>query len=235
MTSTTGYDGRPGLVDRLGLASGAAWVVLILVGNGMTESGVPTEDSPVAAQQYFELLRNGSHRLGIALEMLGMCLMLVFLARAYAVLRDAEGRGGWLAGLALTGGLTTMAVKIGSIAPYLVGLAVRDLSGEQALLMQRLGDGAFLVTCMTSGLLVLGIAGSALRSGILPRWLAWLGFPIGALAVFGSLAVDDLDGSPGVPGFLLGLLWIAAISVLLAVRGHAVVEVTGREAVLAPA
>ena len=74
-------------------------MVLILVGNGMTESGAPLEDTPAASQAYFQLQQTGSHRLAIALELLGFCLMIVFLARLYVVLRDAEGRGGWLSSL----------------------------------------------------------------------------------------------------------------------------------------
>jgi hypothetical protein len=213
------------------------WVISILVGNSLTESGAPTEDTPAAAKAYFALQHTGSHRAGIALELFGFCLMVVFLARLHAVLRDAEGPGGWLSSLALGGGLVTAAVKIGSAAPYVVGFAVPDLSGEQAQLALRLGDAAFLVSAMTSGLLVLGAAGSALSSGVLPRWLAFLGVPIGALAVLGSLSPTSLDGGPGVPGFLLGLLWLGSISVVLAVRGDAAVAAlaSGREAVPARA
>lgn len=207
-----------GVVGRLGLASGAGWVALVLVGNSLTEADAPTGRTPEAAAAYFSLLRSGSHQVGVSLELLGFCLMAVFVARLFTVLRDAEGPGRWLSGLALVGGLTTLAVKLGSAAPFVVGLAVTDLPAEQARLLLDLNDAAFLIAAMTSGLLVLGTAGCALGSGLLPRWLAVLGLPIGALAVLGSLAPTSLDGGPGVPGFLLGLLWLAAVSVLLAVR-----------------
>lgn len=229
------YDGKSGSLGRLGFAAGAAWVVCILVGNGMTESGAPLDDTPAAALAYFQLQQTGSHRFAIGLELLGFCLMVVFLARLHAALRDAEGPGGWLSGLALAGGLTTVAVKLASAAGIFVGLGVDDLTGEQAQLLLRLGNGAFLVAAMTSGLLVLGAAGSALESGLLPHWLGLLGLPIGLLAVFGSLAPTSLDGGPGVAGFLLGLLWLAGVSVLLAARRDPVREFPGREAVHAGA
>lgn len=231
------YGGRAGALGRLGALAGVAWVVLILVGNGMTESGAPLDDTPAASQAYYQLQQTGSHRFAIALELLGFCLMIVFIARLYAVLREAEGRGGWLSSLALAGGLTTVAIKLGSGAGMVIGLSVDDLPAEQAQLLLRLGDGAFLVSAMTSGVFVLGVAGSALVSGLLPKWLAVLGLPIGLLAVFGSLAPSSLDGGPGVPGFLLGLLWLAAVSVLLAVRGDGVApaEASSREAVPARA
>lgn len=210
-------------------------MVLVLVGNGLTEAGAPLEDTPAAATQYFALLRTGSHRVGLGLELLGFCLLVVFLAKLFAELREAEGSRGWLAGLALTGGLTTVAIKLASAAPVLVGLAIEDLSGEQALLLTRLNNAAFMVTAMTSGLLVLGAAGSALTSGLLPRGLAWAGLPIGALAVLGSLAPSSLDGGPGILGFLLGLLWLAAASVMLAVRRAPRSVLSSHEAVLATA
>ena len=69
---------------------------------------------------------------------------------------------------------------------------------------------------MTSGVLRCWASpGLPSVSGVLPRWLAVLGLPIGALAVFGSLAPSSLDGGPGVPGFLLGLLWLGVVSVML--------------------
>lgn len=228
-------DGNAGSLGRLGFASGAAWVVLILVGNGITESGAPLDDTPAAALAYLQLQQTGSHRFGIGLELLGFCFMVVFLARFHAALRRAEGPDGWLSGLALAGGLTTVAVKLSSAAGIVVGLSVDGLSGEQAQLLLRLGNGAFLVAAMTSGLLVLGAAGSALESGLLPRWLGLLGLPIGSLAVLGSLAPSSLDGGPGVAGFLLGLLWLAAVSVVLTARRGPSRVAPGREAVHAGA
>jgi hypothetical protein len=162
--------------------------------------------------------------------------MAVFVGRLYAVLRDAEGQAGWLARVALIGGAVTLSVKLGSAAPYLVGHATVDtLSGEQARVLLDLGDAAFLISAMTSGILVLAAALSGLQSGLLPRWLAWGGVVAGALAILGSLQPFSLDGGPGVVGFLLGLLWLAAVSVLLTVRPERVTRSPGREAALATA
>lgn len=227
-------DSKTALLGRLGFAAGTAWVVCILIGNSMTESGAPLDDTPAAALAYLELQQTGLHRFAIGLELFGFCLMVVFLARLHAALRDAEGPGAWLPGLALAGGVTTVAIKLGSAAGIVVGLSVA-LPGEQAQLLLRLGNAAFLVAAMTSGLLVLGTAGSALASGLLPRWLALVGLPLGLLAVLGSLAPSSLDGTPGVAGFLLGLLWLGGIGALLACRQQPATRIAGREAVHAAA
>jgi hypothetical protein len=213
-----------------------AFVALILVGNSLTEAGAPTARTPEAALAYLRAQDDTGSRLGIGLELLGFALLAFFIARLYAALREAEGPGGWLARVALVGGVVTLAVKLGSAAPYLVGHAtVETLSGEQARVLLDLGDAAFLVSAMTSGILVLGAALSALQSGLLPRWLAWVGVAAGALAVLGSLQPFSLDGGPGVLGWLLGLLWLAAVSVTLTARPEPVGRAAGREAALASA
>lgn len=228
------YDGRAPALGRLGALTGAAWVVCILTGNSLVESGMPTEDTPQAASTYMDLLSTGQHRAGLALELFGFCLLLAFVARLHAALRDAEGPGAWLPGVALTAGISLASVKVASGAGLVIGLSVDDLTGEQAQLLLRLGDATFLITAMLAGVLVLGTAGSALASGLLPRGLAWVGVPLGALAVFGSLFPSSLDGGPGIPGFLLGLLWLAAVSILLATRSAAS-SGAGREGALARA
>ena len=66
-------------------------MVCILVGNSLTESGVPEDNGPADALAYFALLHGGSHQAGLALELVGFCLMVVFVARLHTALRDAEG------------------------------------------------------------------------------------------------------------------------------------------------
>jgi hypothetical protein len=221
---------------RLGFAAGAAWVAAILVGNSLTEAGAPTGDGGDAAVQYFARFDGGAPLAGIGLELLGFALLVVFLGRLHAALRDAEGPGGWWSGVALVGGVTTLSVKLATVAPVVAGIAaVETLEGPQALLLRQVGDAGFLVSAMTSGLLVLGAAASALSSGLLPRPLAWAGVPIGLLAVLGSLRPTSLEGGPGVLGFLLGLLWLAVVSVLLAWRSPARASEAGQQAVLARA
>jgi hypothetical protein len=228
-------EGRGGL-SRLGFAAGAAWVVAILVGNSLTEAGAPAGGGGDAALAYFARFDGGGPLLGVSLELFGFALLVVFLGRLHAALRDAEGPGGWWSGVALVGGVTTLAVKLATVAPVVAGIAAAEtLAAPQALLLQQIGDAGFLISALTSGLLVLGAAASALSSGLLPRPLAWAGVPIGLLAVLGSLRPTSLEGGPGVPGFLLGLLWLAAVSLLLAWRDPAARQGAGQQAVLAPA
>lgn len=229
-------DVRADRLGRIGFLAGALWVVLILVGNGLTESGAPQERTGAAALAYFERFGSGTPLLGIGLELLGFALMAVFLGRLHAALRAAEGPGGWWSGVALVGGVTTLAVKLATVSPALVGIAAWEtLDAGQAQLLVQIGDAGFLLSAMTMGVFVIGVGASGLASGLLPRALAWSGIAFGLLAVLGSLRPTSLDGGPGVGGFLLGLLWIGAVSLLLAVRDSAALPAPGQPAVPASA
>lgn len=224
-------DGNGRLVGRLALGAGAAWVVCILVGNSLTESGAPEERGGAAALEYFARFAGGTPLLGIGLELFGFALLAVFLGRLHAVLRDAEGPGGWWSGVALAAGITTLSVKLATVAPGIVGIAaVETLDEGQAQLLQQVGDAGFLLSAMTSGVLVLAVAASTVQTRLLPRPMGWFGLVVGLLAVLGSLRPTSLDGGPGVLGFVLGLLWLGAVSVLLAVRGPQTAAVAGHEA-----
>lgn len=201
---------------RFGAAAGIGFVVLLLVGNGLTEAGAPTADTDEAALEYLQLLATGSNRIGLAMELLGFGLMAAFIARLHSALRDAEGPGAWLPGFALIGGVLTLAVKLSWGAGTLAALWQRDeIDAAAAALLLDVGDAAFLVTCATFGLLLLGAGASAFSSGLLPRWLSIGGIVAGGVASLGLLATDSLDAGPGIIGWLLGLVWVVATSIVL--------------------
>lgn len=57
-------------------------------------------------------------------------------------------------------------------------------------------------------LLVGAISVAALRYGVLPRWLGWVGFPVAVL----------LPTAVGFVGFLVLMAWVLAVSAVLALR-----------------
>ena len=92
-----------GISARLAAASGAFYVVVIIVG-----AEIINGDGPLA-------------RVGYGLVVLGFAAFVVFLAFLHRVLRDAEGPGGWVAALALGAGLLHSAVRFDAQAPRIVG------------------------------------------------------------------------------------------------------------------
>ena len=117
---------------------------------------------------------------GLSLELLGWVALVMFLGYLYRVLQRAEGPDGWLAPVAFGSGLIMVCIKLGSVAPLMAAWYRRDdLTVATATTLSDLGDALFVVSGWATGLLVASAAGSALVSGVLPRWLGWFGMVSG--------------------------------------------------------
>lgn len=170
-------------------ASGVAFVVLMLVGNTLAEEG-------------------GNPVLGVSLELLGLAALACFVA--YIATLGAHRV--WARNLALVAGITTLAVKLASAAPYLA--VERGVLGQEvAAGLIAINDAAFVVSWFPHGLLVIGLAIAALQAARLPRAVSWLGVVIG-VGCMAAVAIPTAE--PFVIPFLLSLLWIIAASILLA-------------------
>ena len=178
-----------GSFSRLGAASGAGFIVLVLAGGD--------SDSTVA----------------VVLELAGLVLIVPFLAYLRSVLRAAEGPEGWLASCAFGAGLVDVTIKMGSIAP---GKAADSFGSEtpvhQALV--EMNSIAFIVTLLPLGVMMAAVAAVALRFGGLPRWLGWMAAVISPLLLVNGMFLTSADG----PAFLLFMLWILLASIVLTVR-----------------
>ena len=111
------------LRDRIGAATGAAFVALILVGNQMASGGSAESAHPTGEQ----VLRDVAHQAssatftaGFVLEGLGFVAFIGFLGYLADILRrriPGRGPGGIAAGAAIVSGAVMLAVKLGSVAP----------------------------------------------------------------------------------------------------------------------
>jgi hypothetical protein len=144
---------------------------------------------------------------------------ILFLGVLYGVLRRAgdDTRGGGLPAAALAGGIVFVALEA-------VGFAVEILYPAA---LQRFGvfepDAAFVLVSLTlsswlyhfcqvgASAMVLVTSLVALETGVLPRWLALAGLVVALLTLLHFLV-------PLVAA-LVGLLWIAAVSVLMLTGG----------------
>ena len=189
--------------QRLALASGAIYVVAILIGNGLYEQGA-----------------GPAHTVGLAMEILGFTAFLVFLGALYRTVRRVEGPDGWLATTALGAGLVTIAVKLGSVAPLMAAnLRADELTSDLARTLDDLGAAAWVISGYTSGIFVAACGAAVLATGVLPRWLGYVGVVVGVLTIAaGTAGVVDPGGYVPVP-YLLSLLWVLGASATMAVRG----------------
>jgi hypothetical protein len=210
---------------RLGGIFGLLAVVVMIPAYLVGHPDAP--GSPQEASAYFEagigtfVFSNG------VLPLFHVFFFILFLGVLYGVLRgagdDAQGVGGvGLPAAALAGGIVFVGLEA-------VGFAVEILYPAA---LQRFGvfepDAAFVLVSLTlsswlyhfcqvgASAMVLVTSLVALETGVLPRWLALAGFVVALLTLLHFLL-------PLVAA-LVGLLWIAVVSVLMLTGG---VEPTG--------
>jgi hypothetical protein len=178
--------------------------------------------SPQEASGYFEagigtfVFSNG------VLPLFHVFFFILFLGVLYGVLRgagdDAQGVGGvGLPAAALAGGIVFVGLEA-------VGFAVEILYPAA---LQRFGvfepDAAFVLVSLTlsswlyhfcqvgASAMVLVTSLVTLETGVLPRWLALAGFMVALLTLLHFLLP--------LLAALVGLLWIAVVSVLMLTSG----------------
>lgn len=205
--------------DRAGAGCGAAYVLLVGFGNDMaTTSGNDPHPSGQADLAAFSAVPTAVERVGFAMEIVGMLTFVFFLGWFVSFLR---GRGGaaWLGTAAGIAGGVTLAVKLASVMPMTAGMLDHDeLSATQARLLTDMNGAAFVVTFLTFGTFLLASGLAILAGGALGRVAGWSAVLIGGACVTVTTlsGIDPVATNP-VP-FLLGLLWVLATGIRLAVR-----------------
>jgi len=79
--------------------------------------------------------------------------------------------------------------------------------------LENVAEVAFFLYAFLLGIFVVSAAASALRSGVLARWLAWVGVALGGAAILLG-AIAPAEGW-SIPPMMLSLVWIIAVSVSL--------------------
>lgn len=214
----TGATGHLRRGDRLGTAAGAAFVVCILAGNSMTETVAGQDPSPAGtAAELVAQAGSGVVRAGLALELVGL-LLLVWFAATVAALGWRRSGAGALPVLVAGAGLLVAAVKLASAAPYLAALTADGLSDEVRHALVETNGAAFVLTWLPYAVLV-GTAAVVLRAaGLVGRVLTGLGLVLAGLGLAVAL-VGFTSPATAVPvPFLLSLLWTLAVSMRVSVR-----------------
>lgn len=222
--------------DRIGAASGAAYVALILVGNGIATGNGQQSNDPTGQQvlQYADQAAHSSvAAVGQAMEVLGFVALAFFIAWLVPTLRRAGGPAPWLSNVVLLGGVGTLAVKIATIAPEAAIDAGRQtLDPGIAKALYDISGAGFVVSFIPFAILMLGLGGAVLTTGILGRFAGWSAIVLGVAGLAVVVTAQSLDANP-MP-FMLGLLWLLVVSVRLAWRGPRRARVAPTDA-LAPA
>jgi hypothetical protein len=149
---------------------------------------------------------------GLSLDILGSLAFVVFAGRLWGTLRQAEGAPAWLSTSAFGAALLAVA---GSFVDKTIFAAIFSQAGGG--LEPSVAAALYAAVAASFGLfsafvgLFIGLAAAVvLQTGVLPRWLGWVGIVVFALSVVG-VAVADI----GFLAFPLVLLWMIAASLLV--------------------
>jgi hypothetical protein len=211
--------------DRMAAATGALFVVLIMIGNQISMSGATQSTHPSGAAVLRDAARQAastSATVGFVLEFLGFLAFMAFLGYLLDARRRTAGPGvnTFAAGTAVLAGLTMLIVKLASVAPAGALLMDRStLSPETAQALNDMNGVSFVLSWLPFAVFVGAAAVGLYRSTLVGRPTMIIGAVIGTVGLaLALLGLQDPLGGGNPIGWLLGLLWTLVVSVRLAVR-----------------
>jgi hypothetical protein len=210
--------------DRIGAALGAAFVVLIFVGNAMNTAGTDQSGHPSGVQVLKDVTHqhvSGGASVGFVLEILGFVAFFGFLGYLADLLRrpGTAGRSRGPAVTALVAAVTMLAIKLGSGVPMTVlDLDRHTLSPQLAQLLNDFGSAAFVLSWLPFAIFV-GAMAVALRGiGAVGKPTAYIGLFLGVVGVALTLVgMRDITNANPM-AFLLAMLWLVVVCVRFAVK-----------------
>jgi hypothetical protein len=165
-----------------GVAAVVFWVVgFLIVGN------TTNHDEAVKILAAYKA-HDDKILIGTVIFLLGVICFFFFLGALRSRLLAAEGGEGGLTAVAFAGGVATAVMLALAPATDAAGALNQDhldLSGANA--MHKLGDAFFLGAEYLLPVLLFATALIALRTAVLPKWLAWLTIVIGVVLLVGPI------------------------------------------------
>jgi hypothetical protein len=197
---------------RLGGICGILFVILLIPGIFAARPDVP--DASLSARQVLDYFdhKQGALLIGNGLSFIfAAFFFLWFLGVLHSVLRNAEGGETGLSSVALAGGLMFVALETAGASVEIVHPATTsrfenfEPDAQLAFASQALSGWLYSFAWVGMAVLISATSVAALRTGFLPKWLAWVGLVAALVAVLKFL----------VPHATLALLWILVVSVLM--------------------
>ena len=203
-------------LERWAPLGGIIFVVLMVVGT-MFVADVPDPDAP--QQQLATYLAYSSNHtrniMGAYIWVIGALAFLWFVTRLRSVLRGAEGGTGALSNLVFGAGVVFAAAWMVSAAAFAAVAYAVELRGATVSdpdFVKVLPQMAWMILLLGAGfaglLLVLTTSILSLQTGVLPRWLAWLGIVVAIALPFDVIYIS-------IGPFLL---WALLASIVLLMR-----------------
>jgi hypothetical protein len=201
---------------------GWLYVVLFLVGLiGSSAIGSAVYPSPYddasKIQSYFADNHDAVVLMGVT-QVAAALALVVFAAGIAALVRDRTRLGSGPAGVVQAAGTLSAAfLMLSGLSGW---IAVRDEVLAQPAVVRAVHDFAFMTggvaQVTTFGLFVGTASAAALKAGLLPRWICWLGAVCAAASLASVVAVASEPGAFLLPvGRFSGLIWVVAAGIAL--------------------
>jgi hypothetical protein len=182
--------------QRRGTTLGIPAVLLLAVSFVLAASGPGTSDSDAKISSWYA---KSSHQhmqiLGYIGFTLGAICLIGFLAALREQMASAEDTPSAMPSLAFGAGLVSAGLFALSIGLFSVpGLLASDTSAAEVVpssyrMLYTAGVASWCVATMVAAVTVFAASVSALRTGLLPRWFAWIGVVIGVALLAGYLFI----------------------------------------------
>ena len=219
---------------RTGGALGIGFIILFIVSLGLQAGAPDVESSADEVREYFtndgDIFLIGDYVGALAF----VFFFLPFVSTLSGLLGRAEGNPAIWSRVVFAAGVVLLAFG-GASASFRVALAFEaDKTNDSVLLtLMSLDYVAFAALPIVAGLFVLAASLVILKTGVLWRWLGWLGLPIAVVAAISGLATFDTDpfGPLAILGFvalIAWLVWTLGVSVQMLNMQEAPAEATSR-------
>jgi hypothetical protein len=203
-------------LERWAPLGGIIFVVLMFTGTFFVADVPDADSSQQKIADYLTDSDNHSRNLiGAYIWVVGALTFLWFASHLRSVLRAAEGGTGLLSNIAFGAGviysalMMVSAVAFAAVA-YAVGL--RDATVSEVDIVRVLPQFAWMILLLGAGfagiVVILTSCILSFQTGVLPRWLAWLGVVMAILLLFDVLYVNIVPF----------LVWVLAASIVLLMR-----------------
>ncbi|MGI8795009.1 MAG: DUF4386 family protein [Acidimicrobiia bacterium] len=192
-------------VRRLAPLTGVLFVVLVFV-SFIIGGEPPGADDPPREIVEWWADHEGQTIFGALLASLGAVALVFFAATVRRALRRTEQAMGVLSMAALGGGVVAATgFATDSALRFTLAESAEDIDPAAVQALHAFWEGFFFPMVVGIGVLVLATSLAAIRTRVIPVWLAWIGILIFVVSFTPA----------GFIAFLASALWILVVSVLL--------------------
>jgi hypothetical protein len=195
--------------NRLAALTGAAFVVLLIVGGAI--AGEPPNPSDDSVQEIVDFYTDNesSIYIGTVLGVLAVTSLVFFGGYLRKVFQEAAGPGHILSSMVLVGAsIIAVGFAIDATINITLTETVDDIEPGAVQALSALWNNDWVPIALGAFILILASGLSILRHGGLPRWLGWAALVLAVVMITPA----------GFIGFIGTGLWILVASIILTLR-----------------